>query len=445
MAKSCKIPRRRFLKCAGGALAGVAWGFPAIIPASALGADGAVAPSNRISLGFIGLGTEGRLKNLKRFMAQPDVQVLALCDVHETRLRSAHMAMQAYAREPSAAAYRSCLTTGDWRDIIARKDIDAVVVSTPDHWHVPIAVAAANAGKDVFCEKPMSLTIREGRILSDVIKQRSRIFMTGTELRSLPNMVRLWELVRNGRIGKVHTIRTEIFQNFGGTDVNPPFKTMPIPKDFNYDMWLGQAPDAPYTKPRCHNTFRYILDYAGGTLTDWGSHFNDIAQWANGTDRTGPISVEGHGRFAEGGLFNSAIEWELTYQYANGVTLICKSAIDASIRVEGTDGWVQCPWATFETSSAKIAKSEIGADEVHARTCAGGEQRDFLDCVKSREETYAPAEVGHRTATICHMGNIALQLGRKLQWNPDTEQFLNDDEANKKLSRSMRSPWTLET
>jgi len=186
-------------------------------------------------------------------------------------------------KEPSAAAYRSCLTTGDWRDIIARKDIDAVVISTPDHWHVPIAVAAANAGKDVFCEKPVSLTIREGRVLSDIIKQRARIFMTGTEIRSLPNMVRLWELVRNGRLGKVHTIRTEIYQAFGGKDENPPFKPMPIPKDFNYDMWLGQAPDVPYTKWRCHNTFRYILDYAGGTLTDWGAHFNDIA---NGqTDR----------------------------------------------------------------------------------------------------------------------------------------------------------------
>jgi len=163
------------------------------------------------------------------------------------------------------------------------------------------------------------------------------------------------------------------------------------------------------------------------------------------TDRTGPISVEGHGRFAEGGLFNSAVEWELTYQYANGVTLICKSAIDASVRVEGTDGWVQCPWATLKRVQPRSPSPKSARKKFTREPAAGGEQRDFLDCVKSREETYAPAEVGHRTATVCHMGNIALQLGRKLEWNPDTEQFINDDEANKKLSRPMRSPWTLES
>ncbi len=437
------ISRREFVKRAA---ATAAMAFPAIIPASAFGSGDAVAPSNRVTLGFIGLGTEGRLKNLKKFMAQPDVQVVALCDVHGKRLHSAHMAMQTYAKEPSAKMYRDCMLTRDWREVVARPDIDAVVVSTPDHWHVLPAIAAAKSGKDVFCEKPISLTIREGRVLADTMKAHNRVFQTGTEVRAPGSFLRACELVRNGRIGKVATIRVEIFQGFSDSCsyMNPKMRTMEVPEDFDYDMWLGQAPEAPYTRDRCHGTFRFILDYAGGNLCDWGAHVHDIAQWGNGTDRTGPVSVEGKGVFASGGLFNAATDWELTFEYANGVKLISKSSRVCGVRFEGSDGWVQADFGGFEASSAAIAKYEIGPEEIHLRTCEGYEHRDFIDCIKSREETFNPAEAGHRSATIGHLGNIALALGRKLRWNPDTEQFVDDEEANGRLSRSMRSPWKLE-
>jgi predicted dehydrogenase len=405
-----------------------------------------VPPSNRITLGFIGLGTEGRLKNLKKFMAIDGVQAVALCDVHGKRLHSAHLAMQTYAKEPSAQAVRGCFLTRDWREIIARQGVDAVVISTPDHWHVLPAIAAAKAGKDVFCEKPVSLTIREGRVLSDVIQQCGRIFQTGTEVHAPGSFYRACELTRNGRIGKLQTIRVEIHQGFTGncSYANPAFRAMPAPDDFDYDMWLGQAPEAPYTRDRCHGTWRFILDYGGGNLADWGGHVHDVAQWGNGTDHSGPISVEGHGVFPQRGLFNAATDWELTFEYANGVRLISKSSRVCGVRFEGSDGWVQADFGGFEASSAAIAKAEIGPEETHLRTCAGFEHGDFIDCVRSRAETYAPAEVGHRSATISHLGNIALKLGRKLRWNPDTEQFAGDDEANQRLSRAMRSPWTLE-
>lgn len=439
-----KVSRRRFLIGSAGTAAAAV--FPTIIPSSALGVDGTVAPSNRIALGFIGLGTEGRLKNLKRFMSLPDTQVVALCDVHGKRLHSAHLAMQAYAREPAADMYRSCFLTRDWREVVARGDVDAVVIATPDHWHVLPAVAAARSGKDVFCEKPVSLTIREGRVLSDTMKKYGRIFQTASENRAIDTFRRACELVRNGRLGKLHTIQVEIFRGFGMncSDVNPPFKPMPVPDDFDYNMWLGQAPEAPYTKNRCHVFFRYILDYAGGNITDWGAHILDIAQWGNNTDHTGPVSVEGTGQFAQGGLYNVATDWNLTYEYANGVRLICKSSIGFSVRFEGENGWVQADWGAFEASSRELAKEKLGPDDLRLRTCRNGEHVDFIECVKTRQETYAPAEVGHRTASLCHLGNIALQTGRKLRWNPDTELFQEDDEANGKCSRTMRSPWQLD-
>ncbi|HOV73566.1 MAG TPA: Gfo/Idh/MocA family oxidoreductase [Candidatus Hydrogenedentes bacterium] len=252
------MKRRTFLKqmIAQGAAAC----FPAILPASALGLNGTVAPSNRIALGFIGLGYEGKLKNLRVFMAQPEVQVVALCDVFEKRLRGAHLAMQSYSLKPSAQEFETCFTTRDWREVVARSDVDAVVISTPDHWHALPAIAAAKAGKDVFCEKPLSLTIREGRVLSDVMQQRQRIFQTASEARASIKFLKACEWVRNGRIGKLHTIRVAIYGGFaqGGSPMNINPKPKPVPEGFDYDMWLGQAPEAFYTPVR-YTKYRYIL------------------------------------------------------------------------------------------------------------------------------------------------------------------------------------------
>ena len=434
-----RTSRRTFLKAAGAAFV-----FPAIIPSSARGADGTVAPGNRIALGFIGTGDHGVHMNLMNFLPQPDAQVVALCDVDEKRVRAAQaMVEQHYGQDAPGGTYKGCGITGDWREIVARKDLDAVVVSTPDHWHVLPAVAAAKAGKDVFCEKPLTLTVQEGRILSDTMQRYGRVFQTASENRSKWNFLRAAELVRNGRIGKLHTIRTQL-----PVDVHQlkscgrVFQPEPVPKDLDYDMWLGQAPEAPYTAARCHYHFRWILDYSGGSLTDWGAHINDIAQWANDTERTGPVTVEGRGVFPHEGLYNTAIEWEITYEYANGVVLVCTNGTP-QIRLEGTDGWIQCGWDTIEADPPRILKSIIGPEETHLRTCPDREQRDFLNCVKSREETYAPAGVGHRTITISHIGNIAMLLGRKLRWDPATERFMNDEAANRMLSRPMRGPWSL--
>lgn len=437
------VTRRGFLKKTFG-LAAAASAFPAIIPSSALGADGTVTPGNRITLGFIGTGDHGVNMNLRNFLPHADAQVVALCDVDADRVKNAlHIATDHYAQQGRAGGDGGIATTSDWREIVARDDIDAVVISTPDHWHMIPAVAAARAGKDVFCEKPLSLTVQEGRIMSDTMRRYGRVFQTASENRSKWNFLRAAELVRNGRIGKLHAIRTQLpvdqhqLANRGKT-----FAAEPVPKNLDYDMWLGPAPEAPYTPSRCHYHFRWILDYSGGSITDWGAHLNDIAQWANNTERTGPVSVEGRGLFPEDGLYNAAIEWEVTCKYANGVTLICTNG-KPSIRFEGSDGWIACEWDTFEASSPGISRSVIGPNEIRLRTCPDREQRDFLNCVKSRAETYAPAEVGHRTITISHLGNIAMMLGRKIHWNPDTELFLNDDTANRMLSREMRAPWRL--
>jgi len=345
-----------------------------------------------------------------------------------------------YAKQRPSGAFKGCDTTGDWRQIVARDDIDAVVISTPDHWHVLPAVAAARAGKDVFCEKPLTLTVREGRVLSDTMRRYGRIFQTASENRSKQNFLRACELVRNGRIGRLHTIRTELP---GGHSVRRQNSApQPVPEGFDYDMWLGPAPWAPYTPARCHWNFRWILDYSGGQLTDWGAHINDVAQWGNDTEHTGPISVEGRGEFPQDGLYNTATRWKITFEYANGVTLICTDGTP-SVRFEGADGWIYCDWGTIRAGPPGVLNSVIGPDEIHLRTCRHAEHRDFLDCVKSRRETYAPAEVGHRSITLSHIGNISMMLGRKLRWNPDTERFVNDDQADRMLSRAMREPWRL--
>ena len=403
-------------------------------------------PSSRIALGFIGLGTEGLHKNLKVFLGQHDTQVVALCDVDRARLLEAQdLVEEQYGGRSGEDTTSRCAITSDWREVVARDDIDAVVVSTPDHWHVLCAVEAAKAGKDVFCEKPVSLTIHEGRVLSDVMQAYGRIFQTASEIRCLDHFHRACALVRNGRIGKLHTIHAHTYRGHTGDEnvrIVEPVEE-PVPEGFDYDMWLGQAPEAPYNAGRCHTFFRYNFDYAGGNLADWGAHIHDIVQWGNGTELTGPVSVEGQGVFPVEGLYNVAVDWDIAFEYANGVKLVCSSG-GFSVRFEGSDGWVYADWDVLDASSDEILHSRILPEDIHLRTCPEGEHRDFLDCVKNRAQTCANAEIGHRTATIAHLGNIALRLGRKLNWDPDIERFVGDDEADRMLSRSMRSPWRLD-
>lgn len=430
------MKRRSFLKQTAGLGAG-AVGFPYIVPSTAWGRTGTVVPSERITVGCIGVGSHGTGMNLKSYLAQKDARVVAVCDVDQRHLKRGRDLVNQMYRNQDCAAYK------DWRDVIARSDIDAVMISTPDHWHVPMSVAAIKAGKDVQCEKP-TLTIQEGRILSDTAKRYGAVFQTSTEDRAISIYHRMAELVRNGRIGKLHTIRVELPQghsvqkDYGGL-------TGPKPPDwFDYDMWVGPAPEAPYHPGRCHWNFRWIFDYAGGQLTDWGTHLLDTAQWGNDTERTGPVEIEGHGDFGNDKLYNTAKTYHIEYTYANGVKLIVDSGVP-SIRFEGTEGWVgNRGWrGPLQAEPASLLNEQIGPEEIHLFTCPGGEHRNFLDCVKSRRDPYFPAEIGHRCSSVCHLGNIAMLTGRKLTWDPVEEQFSSDVEANRMRSRAMRSPWHL--
>jgi predicted dehydrogenase len=434
MSQRQHITRRTFLKGTAGFAGGIV-GFPYVVSSSALGKNGNVAPSNRTTLGFIGTGDHGRAVNLTNFLGNPDAQAVAVCDVDSNNLSIAKdMVNRKYGNN-------DCATYKDFREVLVRDDIDAVMISTPDHWHVPIAIAAAKAGKDVECEKP-TLTVWEGRILVDTMKRYGRIFQWSTEDRAVYEYHRMCELVRNGRIGKVHTIRVEL-PSGPNTPGDPT--PMPVPKELDYDMWLGPAPWAPYNKDRCHWNFRWILDYSGGMLTDWGAHLLDGAQWGNDTEYTGPVEVEGKGVFCNDGLYDTAKEFKIEYKYASGVQLIVTSGTP-SLRFEGTEGWIgNRGWrAPLEANPKSILDSVIGPNENHLYTCPPGEQRNFLDCVKSRKECYFPPEIGQRCFTIAHIGNISMLLGRKLKWDPYKEQFTGDEEANRMLSRSMRSPWRLE-
>ncbi|MFQ6131349.1 MAG: Gfo/Idh/MocA family protein [Armatimonadota bacterium] len=446
------ITRRRFMRRATAAVAA-----PYVVSASSLGFGEAVAAGERIAMGLIGCGGHGAGWNLNQVFRCPDAQVVAVCDVDDARCRQAKARVEQHYARTVGEDYKGCASYGDFRELIARDDIDAIINATPDHWHVIPAIMGARAGKDVICEKPLTLTVAEGRVLSDVISKTGRVFQTASENRSIDSYIHLCELVRNGRIGKLQHI--EVTLPAGNESRGPNFtqdEEQPVPEGFNYDMWLGQAPWAPYCPARCHGSFRWNLDYSGGRLTDWGAHLIDLAQWANDTEATGPVEVEGTGKFPpREALFNTAEEFDIDYKYANGVTMKVVSK-GPGIRFEGTEGWIGFSgWrAPLRASSEAILESKIGPEETRlyrpseivgrADGGKGGEHRNFLDCVKSRRPCYAPAETGHRTITIAHIGNIAMMLGRKLRWDPDAERFVGDSEADEMLSRRQREPWTLE-
>lgn len=426
------MKRRQFLKSSSFA-ATAAVGFPTIIPSRVLGAD---APSKQITIGMIGTGNHGVHRNLNLFLRQPDARVIAVCDVFKSRMHGAkRMTDQHYKNS-------DCAEHSDFREILERKDIDAVMISTPDHWHTLISAMAMRRGKDVICEKP-TLTIAEGRYLADLVEQTGKVFQTSTEDRSLFIYHRLAELVRNGRIGKLQRIEVTLpaGQKF------PTDAKAPVPADLDWDLWQGPAAEAdysPHITERQH--WRHVFNYSGGKFSDWGMHQLDTAQLANDTERTGPVEVDGKGTVNEGSKYNTFVTYELNYRYANGVKLHVKSG-GTSLHFHGSDGWCGSKsWDSgLEGSSREMLRSEIGADEIHLYTCKAGEHRNFLDCVKSRKDPYFPAEIGHRCATLCHLGNISMRLGRKLHWDPQKEEVVDDKQANAMRARAMRKPWNLET
>ncbi|MFM1919165.1 MAG: hypothetical protein RLZZ303_799 [Candidatus Hydrogenedentota bacterium] len=431
------LSRRQFLRRSAGAAAG-AVAFPYIIPGSALGLDGAVAPSNRITLASIGVGGQGTY-DTTALMSLPDTQYLALCDVDRAHLEKATGMVEGYYKNkgqdhPGIAQYK------DFREVLDRDDIDAVMIATPDFSHAMITVAAAKAGKDIYCEKPLAHSVPEGRAVVNIVRQTGRVLQTGSHERSRDNARYMCELVQNQRIGKLHTIRVNMPVDNHGPVGN--YDPEPVPEGFDYEMWLGPAPYEPYTTKRCHFYFRYILDYSGGEMTDRGAHILDLAQLGAGMDGTGPVSVEGTGVFPRDGLFNTAMSYNFRFEYANGVQIIGESKPRRGIKFEGDAGWVMehVHEGDLTASSPEILKEVIGPNEIHLGR-SRGHHADFIECVKTRSDPKAPVEVGHGSGTMCHIANIALRLGRKLQWDPAAERFINDDEANRLLAPRVRTPW----
>lgn len=421
------LSRRRFLQVGTFALA-----TPTLVPARVLGAN---APGNQINVGFIGVGGHGTGWNLRRYLNFDDARVRVVCDVDPVNLAKAKAIVDEQYRN------QDCATTQDFRDVLAREDIDTVMISTPDHWHTLMSVMALRAGKDVQCEKP-TLTIDEGKLLIDAVRQHGRVFQTSTEDRSIPVYHRMAELVRNGRIGELKRIEVILPQQPGVPGDPTP---QPVPPGFNWDLWLGPAPWAPYCPDRVHFNFRWIWDYSGGIICDWGTHLFDTAQWANDTEHSGPVEIEGTGTHWEGGLYDTVKDYDVTYRYANGVEMTCRPG-NPSIRFIGSEGWVgNRGWrGELEASSESILKSRIGPNEIHLYTNPAGEHRDFLDCVRSRRDPYFPVEIGHRVSTVCHLANIAIKVGRKLRWDPNKEAFLGDADATAlQRLRPMRAPWKL--
>ncbi|MCK4293558.1 MAG: Gfo/Idh/MocA family oxidoreductase [Planctomycetes bacterium] len=444
------ITRRNFLqRTAAGAVATL--GTPWVVPPTVFGA---LAPSNRINVGCIGTGNMGFV-DLQGLMHQDDTQIVAVCDVNRgsygyktaTQFRGREPARKRvdnyYAGKKRSGIYKGCDVYNDFRELVARDDIDAVSVTTPDHWHAIPTIMAARAGKHIYCQKPLSLTIAEGRAMVEAVRRYGVTLQTASQHRSKETMRFACELVRNGRIGRVKRVLTSLGRHGLRTDINT-WQPTPVPEGFDYNLWLGPAPWAPHNKSRCFYTFRFIQDYSGGETTNTGAHKFDIVQWGLGTERTGPVEIEDLGsEFPETGLFDTVSRIYFRARYANGVELICTpGGIGGAARFEGSEGSVQADWSSLRTNPESLKDTVIGPNEIHLPK-SSDHKRNFLDCIKSGRDPIAPVEVGHRSASVCHLANIAMKLKRKLAWDPDREHFINDDEANRLLNKPLRAPWHL--
>jgi len=427
------ISRRAWLRCVAHTAA-VVVAAPTIIPASALGKDGRPSPSHRITPGMIGLGSMG-LRHVKGFLQEYDCRIIAVCDVDAARRQEALREIRQVYDDDGCAQYN------DFRELIARRDVDAVCISLPDHWHAIPVIMAARAGKDIYGEKPLALTVAEGRAMCEAVQQSGCVWQTGSWQRSTWQFRFGAELVRSGRIGKL--LRVEV-----GNPETPtigPQPPMPVPDGFDYEMWLGPAPWAPYTEKRCHWNFRWIYDYSGGQITDNGAHDIDIAHWGMGCDDTGPVEVEGSGEFPTDGLWDVAIQHHVIARYANGVEMHIgdRSRYPAGVRWIGDRGWVYVNRSGIQTEPKSLLREPFSGGMARNLMDRQEHRRNFLDAIKTRAECIAPIEIAHRSITVAHLGNIAMRLGRKIRWNPDTEEIMNDPAATRMLSVAYREPWKL--
>lgn len=436
--------RREFLKALAG---GVVAGFPAIVPSSALGKDGYVAPSERIVFGSIGVGRQGS-GDMKGFLAQPDVRMAAICDVQQAARERAQTAVNRQYGDSQCATYN------DYRELLARTDIDAVMIATGERWHPLISIAAANHAKHMYCEKPLGLSVAECKAVREAVNRNSVSFQFGTQQRSSFYYRHAVELVRNGRIGELKTIMV-------GTVHGPHDTLYGIPKEpppgFDYDLWLGPSPWAPYSDMRVSTAaWLFISDYGLGCLDGaWGVHDIDIAQWVNDADATGPIEVEGTCSFYTD-IRDTPYEWTVEHAYANGVRLIHMDMVSAKKRapefnsmpsngatvIFGTKGWIYISRAGIVTNPARLATEKIGPNEIRVIR-SNDHKRNLVDAIRTGQRTICPIESAVRTQTVNQQAYISMSLGRKLRWDPLREEFIDDAQANRWLSRPLRSPWHL--
>lgn len=421
MTSRTALNRRQFLKATAAGAAALS--APYFVPARAFGAN------ERIVTGHIGVGGQGR-GNLRGFLEN----AAAVCDVD-----AKHLAQAAKMVEDKG---RKCERFGDYRRLLDRRDIDAVVISTPDHWHALPTIHACEAGKDVYVEKPLSLTVAEGRRMVDAARRNKRIVQTGSQQRSSKEFRTACELVRSGRIGQLQTMLVGIA---GANHPGEPVPDSEPPEHLNYEMWLGPAPWRPYNEKRVHYNFRFFWDYSGGQMTNWGAHHIDIAQWGLGTDETGPTEIEGTGTFHPKGWHEVTETCRVTCKYDNGVTMIVgqkQDGIPMGTTFIGTEGQIYVNRGKLTSTPEEIVKTPLSDSDVRLYK-SDNHKQNFLDCVRNRELPICDVEIGHRSATICHLANIAVRTGRKLQWDPVSERITNDSEANAMLSRPYREPWVL--
>ncbi|GAB3250841.1 Gfo/Idh/MocA family oxidoreductase [Larkinella harenae] len=454
--------RRRFIQEGIAAAATVSTlGVPTLVPSTVFGKN---APSNRITVGLIGTGRQGYGQNLQGtnltgigvripgLLDVSDAQVVAVCDVDRWRLEKAQKTVdEHYAQKTAGGRYKGCSVHTDFREILVRKDIDAVMISTPDFWHIPMGILAAKAKKHISCEKPLSMSVHQGRALVDVLKKYGVVNRTDSEFRSIRPQNHAVELVRNGRIGKLQKIEISFPSD---PPPVPAQADMPVPKELNYDLWLGPMPYVPYTDMRVHTPFDMakrpnwmrVDTYAQGMISNWGAHYFDMAQWANNTEYSGPVEVEGKGEFPKS-LWNSMINFTVTYRYANGVEMTCQQSPTSkpSIKYIGSEGWIlvdDYPGVVRCSNPGLLTSKPAGNELDLSKTL--WDKTDFVEAVKTGRKTLEPIEIGHRTITISQIGLIACQIGAKLRWDPEQELFVGNNAANALLAAPLaRKEWVM--
>jgi len=454
------MPRRRFIETAvKGTVTSaiVVHGFPTVVPASVFGRN---APSNRINIGAIGMGRISRGHDIPGVWKYDNAQITAVCDLDRRRVEDAKKLVNEYYSKKTGKTYGGVTGYDDYQELLKNRDIDAVLISTPDHWHALIGIHAVEAGKDVYLQKPASLTIAEGRALSNAVQRTGRILQIGSQQRSSPQFRYAAELVRNGRIGQLKTV-------YVGLPVDPSGEVeleMPVPRNLNYEMWLGSTPYVYYTEKRVHPQNSYdrpgwlrCEQFGAGMITGWGAHHIDSAHWAMGAEYTGPVEVSGAAEFPASGLWDVHGKFKTEGLYADGVRMILSDEFPNGIKFEGSKGWVfvsrgnetvteSDPVAKLKDAQAlsasdpKIITSIIGPDEIHLYE-SKDHHGNWLDCVRSRQQPIAPIEVGHRACSTCLVHHLAMKLKRRLFWDPLKERFKNDDGANSLLSRPQRWPY----